>query len=482
VADKTSGIAAIDITQATPGDPAYADPGQWIFDVATVGTTAYAAAGNLFDGAGNLYVLDYTSPASPNLLGNVSLGGPAWGVSCAGDWAFLAADAAGMAVIDLTDLGGGPQFLQTNGFANDVQIQGKYAFVANGYAGVAMAEIVDPTTPGTPVHMDTPGEAVSLTVEDGTCYVATGESGLVLFGYADPLSPVSETKIVTPWISGSVAGLHDSWLLVGHQHGLHVIDITTPTSPTVIAEVELDGSGCQAIEIAGNRAFLACGSAGVGILDLAGALTSESVSYIGTSAWASDVAVRGPYLFIAEAGLSIMDISNTEEPVEIAHVATPVSVGHVEVADQCVVMGGVAATLVLIDVTEPEDPGEPVEVTVSGLTDDIFDLDVTGAYAYVTTNEPSVGIVDVSNPANPSPAVYVADGVYRARGLDVVGTYAYVSDVGDTLYIIDVSDPTNPGTPVQFGSEWGAMDVKIRDRFAYVVDNSDGFEVIKLTD
>ena len=55
-----------------------------------------------------------------------------------------------------------------------VAVNGYYAYVADLSSGLAVINISDPTSPGTPVYEDTSGSAVGVVVNGNYAYVADG--------------------------------------------------------------------------------------------------------------------------------------------------------------------------------------------------------------------------------------------------------------------------------------------------------------------
>src|SRR4030042_413570 len=134
------------------------------------------------------------------------------------------------------------------------------------------------------------------------------------------------------------------------------------------------------------------------------------------------VYISGKYAYVAsidDSGLSIIDISDPTNPVEV---------GYIQDDSQ---LGGTATAL-----NHPEG---------------VF---VSGKYAYISSwIDDSLSVIDVSNPSYPTEVGYILDDSQggTAIALDgacevyVVGKYAYVTGFYDHgLSIINVSDPTNP--------------------------------------
>ena len=59
-------------------------------------------------------------------------------------------------------------------------VSGGYAYVTDGYSGLVIIDISDPTNPVQAGHYDTVGDAVGVAVSGGYAYVADGDNGLVI--------------------------------------------------------------------------------------------------------------------------------------------------------------------------------------------------------------------------------------------------------------------------------------------------------------
>ena len=73
----------------------------------------------------------------------------------------------------------------------------------------------------------------------------------------------------------------------------------------------------------------------------------------------------------------------------------------------------------------------------------MYDVAVSGNYAYVAGGDGGLRIIDISNPAAPTEAGFY-DTPGDARGVAVAGNYAYVADGKGGLRMIDISNPAAP--------------------------------------
>jgi len=111
---------------------------------------------------------------------------------------------------------------------------------------------------------------------------------------------------------------------------------------------------------------------------------------------------------------------------------------------------GQGQDLVVLDVSNPSQLLELGRIYTLGL---VYDIKISGSYAYVADENTGLVIADISNPAAP-----IFTGSYNtagdARGVAVSGSYAYVADGNNSLVIIDISNPSACNYPVlRSGSE-----------------------------
>jgi hypothetical protein len=103
-----------------------------------------------------------------------------YGVAVSGTVAYVAADAAGLQIIDVSNPANPVRLgaYATSGLARDVAVVGTLAYVAVGIGGL---EVIDVSNPANPIRQgghDTSGRAMGVAVAGSRIYVADFESGL----------------------------------------------------------------------------------------------------------------------------------------------------------------------------------------------------------------------------------------------------------------------------------------------------------------
>ena len=90
---------------------------------------------------------------------------------------------------------------------------GDIVYVAEGSAGVEVADFRDPAHPARLASFDTPGDAHGVWAEGGYLYVADGGAGLTILDVHDPAAPDLAGHYDTTGSSRAVAVSQPAWLL-----------------------------------------------------------------------------------------------------------------------------------------------------------------------------------------------------------------------------------------------------------------------------
>ncbi|MDP8239779.1 MAG: T9SS type A sorting domain-containing protein [Candidatus Hatepunaea meridiana] len=141
-------------------------------------------------------------------------------------------------------------------------------------------------------------------------------------------------------------------------------------------------------------------------------------------------------------GLVIIDVSDPDNPVEAAHIPTPGFTHGVFVQDDICYLTDSEAGLMIFDVDDPESP------QLIGVCDDppsALKVWVDGDYAYVTNYRNSENnIISVEDLTNPHEVAVINDAVY-CTDVVVDGRYAYFSSqLHNRVMAVYIRDPENP--------------------------------------
>ena len=120
--------------------------------------------------------------------------------------------------------------------------------------------------------------------------------------------PGTQTRIVA---DGSRA------YLAGGAAGVHIVDISSPTSPTLLATLDTTGTA-QGVAVAGARLYVADGASGLLVADISDPAKPRVLGAYDTPGDAKAVVTSGTLAFVADGlhGLQIIDASNPARPVK----------------------------------------------------------------------------------------------------------------------------------------------------------------------
>lgn len=208
-----------------------------------------------------------------------------------------------------------------------------------------------------------------------------------------------------------------------------------------------------------------------------------ALSFINLPGVTNDVDVSGDFAYVATgaAGLQIVDVANPLAMTIAAAVDTPGNANDVAVVSNTAYVADGPAGFRIIDVTDVTDPRNPTPRGALDAPGDAQDVVVKGSRAFVADGAAGLQIIDVSNPSAPV-LLGSVDTPGNASGVDVdpARNLAVVADQATGVQVIDITDVTRPaiiGT-VDTGT---AVDVVVRDGFAFVADGASSFTSVDLS-
>ncbi|MCK4311362.1 MAG: hypothetical protein KAW88_01355 [Candidatus Cloacimonetes bacterium] len=192
-----------------------------------------------------------------------------------------------------------------------------------------------------------------------------------------------------------------------------------------------------------------------------------------------DVKVAGNHAYIAndDAGLIIIDISDENNPMIVATCNTPGSADEIFILDQYAYIADGASGLQIINIQNPSNPW--IEGTCS-TPDYANSIQVSGNYAFLTCGTGGLRIIDVSEPNNPFLANYY-DPITWMNGIYIQFEYAYVIGRYSGLLIIDISDPLNLWIEGTCSTPDYANSIQVSGNYAYIAVNEKGIQIIDIT-
>ncbi len=206
-----------------------------------------------------LYIYDISIPTSPVYLGAFEVGATISDMSVVGDFAYLATsdDSRELDIIDIGNKaspsreGSYDAIGSTNG--RSVAVSGATVYLGRLQDAGTEFLVINTTTPSVPTlsgSLEIGASIFDLTVDGTDVYAATGSNTaeLVSINVSNPLSPsTQDTQDLTGTEDGLSVATSGDFLLLGRENGgtiseLAVVNITTPSSVSVLSESEIGGS------------------------------------------------------------------------------------------------------------------------------------------------------------------------------------------------------------------------------------------------
>jgi hypothetical protein len=317
------------------------------------------------------------------------------------------------------------------------------------------------------------GYSDKLKVVEGYAYIVSGLRGLGIIDISNPEEPkevgIYRSSNFTAHCQGveiidriEESGEKKRYALVAYgSEGLRVVDISHPDNPIEVSSFKKVIRGYPggkklhpwAVVSDGKYAYIAGGSAGLSIIDISNLNNLVEVAYFATSKkqpgmYICDVAIMGDYAYLADKyfGLCIIKISDLDEhePEMVGSFATGTA--------------GLAKKVERIIEVEGKDK--------------------KNRYAFVVNFPNDLCMIDVTDPGNPF-EIFTFKKEGRTHAVDIKGKYVFVGG-SKGLYVLDITDPTEP-EEVRIYDEsesdyckwrrWGVVDIAIYNDFIFPLYN-----------
>jgi hypothetical protein len=398
----------------------------WGNRILTAGQHCYVTDGN------RLEILDVADPLQPGSVGGYDTGGYTSDLALADHYAFVAAGAEGLQILDLSNPAS-PTLLaigtrETGGPAEAIQVVGNYAYLADGNSGLQVIDVAGTNGLVRVGHLRTTNYARAINIVGNNAYVGT-DAGLKIIDVSDPAMPLQlgsfdSGQVMDIQVVGNLA------YLTGDT--LQIVDVSIPAQPRQITNCAAVYS-TRAVKVVGQLAYVTgwiINSAsnqfnGLAVIDVLDPAAPRLVGSCPTVEAAQDVHVVGNLAYV----------NVTRDPDE---------------------NGRPASWLQIIDITNPTQPTPLGQCPIS---EDAHRVQVVGHYAYIAGGSwredapewrDGLVVVDVSDPANPT----------RVCGFSTPGWAAGIQVVGDQVYLADgpaglaiMSLPTEPTGQLTLGIE-----------------------------
>ncbi len=409
----------------------------------------------LAGGEPDLVAVDVSDPLLPRRVGGLNLPGIEWDLDAADGLVYVAAGPTGLQVIDGSDpsravLTG---TLELEGVANGVSAIAGGALVATGHSGVAAVDTRAPDHPtllGSWIPPTPEVEAWDAAISGGHLVVAdhSYEAGrLRVLDVSNPRRPVELGFASLPSDAVAVAVDHEL-AMVGHVNlyvdifvdgGLTTVDLTDPFHPTVLGTHFLYGSVSD-VAAEGRMAYVV-NDGDLAMVDCSvPSVPVEIGRYQPGGAYFRAVDVDDGLAYSAGnyGKLCVADVADPSNPVDLGCTVVTLETSRLTAVDVRDALAAVIAehsgaapdTLLLIDVSDPNDPMVVSEVPTSGRsgTFSVANVVLTGDLAVVSLGlDNGIGVFDVRDPLNPQMVGDRTSKFLGSHGMTVAGEHLFLA-------------------------------------------------------
>lgn len=181
--------------------------------------------------------------------------------------------------------------------------------------------------------------------------------------------------------------------------------------------------------------------------------------------YVNSIFIENEYAYLGVSyGLIILDITSYENPIVLSHLVTAEVIEAVIVHNDIAYLGTLDYSLLVIDISDPQNPYEISRVDEN--IDDVWGLDMSDSLLFAASEDTGVKIFDFSDPANLielATLTLVPSG--SAADVKVKDNIVYVTHPRN-LYTFDISDINNPQL-LDFLDGGGGISIEIEGDYAY---------------
>lgn len=455
-------------------------------------SNSVAAEGDvaLLSNGAALQVLDVSDPSAPSVLGEVAVVQPIEAVAISGNRGYILTY-NDLHVVDLS----APTAPTVLGTFEGLVASGELDVVGNEVYVTTYEKlvVVDVSAPATPIKVGelewTDGSGGDLEAASGFAFVAAGDSGLRVIDVSDPTTPTMVAAVdlgddTSAYFLDLVNGLvYLSGSGSFPDRKLFVVDVTDPQHPALIANPTISGGG-RDIVVRDGLAHIA-GYPGLNVYDVnvpqtpvwLGSVTITS-DYSERLAAIDDHILMTTYLY----GLTVIDTTNPASPAPVSTVDAPGRSSDAAYSNGVLYIAAEDRGLRMVGVSDPTHPSNLGYFDLLPYQSQAFGVAAQGDVVYVIGYAMSgLLAVDVSDPIAPV-ILGNASGV-AGEWVTVAGDHAYIVAPGFGVYVVDVSTPSQPvhiGTldlPAGSG-EWWEWPVVLGDHLFIRNNHNDPFIAI----
>jgi uncharacterized repeat protein (TIGR02543 family) len=355
-----------------------------------------------------------------------------------------------------------------------VAVQGNYAYVGEG-SSLLVVSISNPSSPSFVSRLALPANVLDIALNGQYAYVADGDAGLQVVDISNPTVPLLKGFYQTPGWARAIA-IQTGKVYVADGAGLEILDLSNPKYPLLLGSTSYNGAADNVVVQSNGSGMLAYLSSGeyISVIDVSQASSPVLRGHVHIGGlWSSSITLCGKYIFAASVGdgLHMVDVSNVNAPLDLGSVAAahwPDAVttinGQLHAVNS---LSGPNSGYYVFSVTGStlSQVGHTTGIT-SGSGGRMA---VSGNRAYIAALTSGLMIVDVSNSANPSQLATFTDfGACGDYFSAAASGNALCASVGSDFKVFDISQPGQPNLVGQLSGIGYGGQVLAKDGIAFL--------------
>lgn len=215
-------------------------------------------------GQGEIFIVDISDREYPEILGNFRTSGRPYTITVDTELQRIyLCDLYGFFILDISNPADikriGAIWLAKEGNPYEARVIGRYAFIANGWKGIKVIDISNPSDPE--LALVWPGDNsksyVSVTEKDGLLYFLNPSRGIDIITVSNPLAPELIASMPFEKLSINKFYLDENLIyLAAGTDGVFIYSITNPTMPILVGCVDTPGDALG-LGFSNDRVFIA---------------------------------------------------------------------------------------------------------------------------------------------------------------------------------------------------------------------------------
>ncbi len=261
---------------------------------------------------GAIDVIDASNPERPPELGEIELNGWPYHIAMVPPYAYISSRFYGLRVVDTADPGSMLDlgFVPGVEYSRQVIVEGGLAYVAGEYDGLYVLDLEKLAMPQL-LSQQTMGGSLVRIAKQGDMLYAANWNGLRVVDISDPLDPDVVGFLDTAWDAHYLAA-HGDRVLLATTLELLLVDVSLPSSPQIVETFDIRA---KSLEIVGDLAYVSTlGHLEIYSLAALPELPLVSSTLLPNFCISMSFAGELAYLAMGSGGLQVLDVADPAAP------------------------------------------------------------------------------------------------------------------------------------------------------------------------